>query len=81
MTHKPSDSNSFVLRLFVPRKMHSQKIGIIPLNDISILNIQESMIEIPLTEYEPQVLIDKYSKSTKILDAAYRIAVMINNTS
>jgi hypothetical protein len=61
--------------------MHSQKIGIIPMNDISILNIQESMIEIPLTEYEPQVLIDKYSKSTKILDAAYRIAVMRNNSS
>ena len=41
----------------------------IPMKDRCTLCTQESLIEVYLTENEPQTLVDKFSHSTKILDA------------
>ena len=40
------------------------------------LTTQGSLIEVCLTANEPQTLVDKFSHSTKILDAEYKPAVL-----
>jgi hypothetical protein len=42
------------------------------MKDRGTMNAQESLIEVYLTENEPQTLISKLSFSTKILDAEYK---------
>jgi hypothetical protein len=44
------------------------------MKDRDTLATQESLIEVYLTENEPQTLVDEFSLSTKILDAEYNPA-------
>jgi hypothetical protein len=55
----------------------------IPMKDRGYLNSQRSITEIYLTANEPQSLMDKISRSTKILDAEYKPAILeeVNKTS
>ena len=46
------------------------------MKDRGTLTTQESLIEVYLTANEPQTLVDKFSHSTKILDAEYKLAIL-----
>ena len=46
------------------------------MKDRGTLASQESLIEVYLTANEPQTLVDEFSRSTKILDAEYKPAIL-----
>jgi hypothetical protein len=48
----------------------------IPIKDRGTLATQESLIEVYLSANEPQTLVYKFSRSTKILDAEYKPAIL-----
>ena len=48
----------------------------IPMKDRGSLNTQKAITEIYLTANEPQSLMDELSRSTKILDAVYKPAIL-----
>ena len=48
--------------------------GTIPMKDRGTLNTQVSLLEIYLASNEPTSLVDKFSPSTKLLDAEYNPA-------
>ena len=48
----------------------------IPMKDRGTLATQESLIEVYLSANEPQTLVDEFSRSTKILDAEYKPAIL-----
>ena len=48
----------------------------IPMKDRGTLTTQESLIEVYLTTNEPQTLVDEFSRSTKILVAKYKPAIL-----
>jgi hypothetical protein len=48
----------------------------IPMKDRGLLNSQKAITEIYLTVNEPHRLMDEFSRSTKILDAEYKPAIL-----
>ena len=48
----------------------------ISMKDRGTLNSQESTVEDYLASTEPQSLVDKFSRSTKILDSEYKTAIL-----
>jgi hypothetical protein len=48
----------------------------IPLKDGGILNSQNALTEVHLSANQPQSLVNKLSRSTKILDAEYKLAIL-----
>ena len=48
----------------------------IPMKDRGTLNSQKVITEIYLAANEPQSLVDEFSRSTKILDAEYKPAIL-----
>jgi hypothetical protein len=52
----------------------------IPMKDRGTLNTQDAILEAYLASNEPKHLVDKFSQSTKILDAEYKPAVLEEET-
>jgi hypothetical protein len=50
--------------------------GTIPMRDRGTLNTQDALLELYLPSNEPQSLVNKFSRSTKILDADYKPAIL-----
>jgi len=48
----------------------------IPMKDRGTLNTQDALLEVYLASNEPKSLVDEFSRSTKILDAEYKPAVL-----
>jgi hypothetical protein len=48
----------------------------IPMKERSTLNTQEAILEVYLASNEPKSLVDEYLRSTKILDAEYKPAIL-----
>ncbi len=48
----------------------------IPMKDRGTLNTQDSLLEVYLASNEPQSLVNEFSRSTKILDADYKPAIL-----
>jgi hypothetical protein len=48
----------------------------IPMKDRGTLNTQEAILEVYLASNEPKSLVDEYLRSTKILDAEYKPAIL-----
>jgi hypothetical protein len=48
----------------------------IPMKDKGTLNTQDALLEVYLASNEPKSLVDEFSRSTKILDAEYKPAIL-----